>query len=316
MDWKRWLSSHWFAIVLTLLGGAIILFLLWPFFRSAPGIFAQALHASVTWSTVVGAILETVASLIAPVAILLLIALIADTLYYYWVYKSPYLLFLLGRDPPVKITKTAAYDFKRSLILLSFVQKATASCGELMRASTSSWASLEDYLAAFGRWQGTQFEFISSAFKRREGDKISAYLMIVQYEPGNFGKGTLSFWGDNERTPLAIENSVAGRAVRSTLGDAVTIANIANVFYDPDFAATNRSRDYKALLCIPIVCQDVEDSSPHPYFVLSVDSTIEEAFGVELQDAAKSIAACIGILGQRMLELAAMFEEKSGPEAA
>jgi hypothetical protein len=303
---RYWWKRHWLTVVVCLAIAALVVVFFAPFIQQSVKVFQSDLNGRpISWPVLVSSLLGSLATLLFPFIFIVLLAVVVDTVYYYIQYRRPYLLALLGRKFPIDVKKTQR-DVSKQVVLYNAVSKAIDEAQVLSR-SPSAWGSSEAFTNAFWQFVANQLGLIGEAFNRAEGkDDTRAFLMLVEDGP----KGqSLSFlpspFFEGAKDSLSVAHSVAGRAVRQTVGDAIGIANVANVYYDPDFViANNDFKTYRSLLCVPIVCYDEATSSTQPMFVLSVDSTIDEAFSPEYVDAARAIGSCIGIVAQRLIDYA------------
>ena len=266
------------------------------------------------WSDIFAAILDSLAWIIVPAIVLGIVAVVADTAYYYAQFRRPYLLGLLGHSLPVDAERKLA-DAEQIEILQLATRRAIRDAQLISRRPLDDWPSHQSYMAEFVRFVGRQCRLIASSFSRdKDQDVVRAFVMVVrEADPSdhtaneNNDPRILEFlpselWPD-DREPLLVMHSLAGRAVRQSVGDAVTIVNVSNVHYEVDFDAMNEEKSYLSLLCIPIIGFGRDSRRSEPTFVLSIDSALGEAFGSEYVGAAMAISSCIGIVGQRWLEM-------------
>jgi len=325
--WKK--ITPWFAVngaiaLWIVLGTAALLYLgveMRPFAISVGNTFSAAMRTgTVSWANIVAAIAVSLASLIVPFISIALLWFACDTFFYYRTYRRPYLLVLFGRELPRDDKKTE-FDAANIVMLQNAVRKAIEGAQHLLAPPIDAWGGSERYLEALWHWQSEQFGLIQDSFNRLKGrDKVRAFLMGVRQtaEEAKRGTGDLVFLPVRKNSPsppLRIERSIAGRAILSTVDEALEIVNVANALLDPDFEPHGSGHGLKSLLCIPILYQD-ESKRRMPLFLLSIDSRVDEAFPPEHVTAARSIAVCLGLALQRFVDLAKIDEKKkkSGPD--
>lgn len=293
------------ALLLLLAAG-----LVWRYSPASMQSLKQAIANSkaTDWPTLASAIISALSIPLLFIVAFVFVVLVIDIFVYYAMYRKPILPILFGRQLPSVPKKTEA-DARKLATLQSAVGLAVADAQKLLRQPLQKWPSGNAFIQAGFKYMSKQFGVVEKAFKRADDDKIRASLMFVGWsgEDESDEAGELMFLQSGDRRPLKLSQSIAGRTVLQTSGDAVVIANTKNVFYEPDFDADNPLQDYRALLCIPIICHFPDELKAKPYFVLSIDSTLEEAFAEPFVTAARSISACIGLVGQRFLE--AIYQE-------
>lgn len=286
------------AVLLVLVAG-----LLWRYLSGPAKTLGLVIASgkSDTWPALVASIVSALSIPLLGIAALLLLILIGDTFAYYAIYRKPYLPVLLGRTLPKTQEKNIS-DAKKLATLQLVVKVAVEDANQLLCEPLSAWSS-DALIQSIFKYMSKQLGAVEGAFKRVKSDVVRAHLMFVSWDDEDEpDSGELIFLTQEDREPLKLGHSVAGRTVLQSTGDARVVANLKNVFYDPDFVPDNPLQSYRALFCIPIVCHFPGEPQPKPYFVFSVDSTIEEAFTEDYITAAKSLAACIGLVGQRFVE--------------
>jgi hypothetical protein len=258
-------------------------------------------------------VLAGIVSLVPYIFLTLVILLFFDSVFYVVKFNKPYLLVLLGRQYPAIETTVVESSEKAALglqELYDLIASIEADASPLLTSRFESW-STDDYANAAAAFINAQLESIQGIFKRSDADEIRASIWRLDFEDN-----ALAFLSgpelapESRSAPLSIQKSIAGRSVRLTAGDALRIENIANARFDPDYQdrPVTKAR-YNAILTIPVLMQLDPPEARTVHAVLSIDSTLAQAFDENYIAGAKTIALTIGAVLQRYFDIYSLEEK-------